>query len=133
MRKYIGIDSGVNTGVAIWSGTERSFESISTHSILEAMEIVLKHRDEIKTVIVEDARQVQFKTSRAKAQGAGSVKRDCQIWEEFLKRNNIHAMFVRPRKQITKMDASRFNVLTKWNKPTNQHGRDAAMLVFGLK
>lgn len=132
-KKYIGIDAGVNTGVAIWDAKQRAFKSIGTMTILQAMKLILSEIDGLQMVIVEDARQVVYKTSREKAQGAGSVKRDCQIWEEFLTENKIRCIFVRPKKQITKWTKEKFESFTGYNKQTSQHGRDAAMLVYGHK
>lgn len=132
-RKLIGIDTGVNTGVSIWNVSEGRFELITSTSILKAFEIIRAHKSYIEMVYVEDARQVKYKTSRYKAQGAGSVKRDCGIWEEFLAMEKIPSTFVRPQKAITKIDAARFKRMTRWEGRTNEHGRDAAMLIYGRK
>ncbi len=129
----IGIDAGVNTGIAIWDTGESKFISVSSCTILNAIRQVHQLRDRIKSVIVEDARQVQYNTSKAKAQGAGSVKRDCKIWEEFLVEAKIPHKFVRPSKSITKWDKNRFKAVTGWKGITNEHGRDAGMLIFGRK
>ena len=37
---YIGIDTGVNTGVAVWDNRQRTFLQIETMMIHRAMEIV---------------------------------------------------------------------------------------------
>lgn len=126
----IGIDAGVNTGVAIWNRQERSFLLIKTVSILEAFRIVKSHKESVAHVFVEDARQVKYRVNAAKSQGAGSVKRDCQIWEDFLIMYGISSTFVRPNKSITKMDSSLFSRTTGYTGRTSSHGRDAAMLVF---
>ena len=64
-------------------------------------------------------------------QGAGSVKRDSQIWEDFLSDNGIRFEMRAPKNNTTKLSADVFKALTKWPKRTNSHERDAAMLVFG--
>ncbi|KZS22227.1 hypothetical protein BMY_0045 [Wohlfahrtiimonas chitiniclastica] len=40
-------------------------------------------------------------------------------------------MLVSPKSNAKKLDAERFNQLTGWIGQTNNHGRDAAMLVWG--
>ncbi|KAA6313278.1 hypothetical protein EZS27_035926, partial [termite gut metagenome] len=118
------------------------FELVDTMPIHLAMEFVkentLKYRDAL-LVRIEDARQRTWFQSSMKSreeerkmlQGVGSVKRDCAIWEAFL--TDIHANFelVHPKNSKTKLKAEAFKKLTKWEKRTNEHARDAAMLVFG--
>ena len=89
--------------------------------------------NEIIKVYIEDSRNVSRGFGgAAKAQGAGSIKRDCNIWEDFLKDLGIDYQFIRPnKKSMLKMDDKAFRALTGWDKRTSSHGRDAAMLVFG--
>lgn len=129
---YIGIDCGVNTGVAVWNALTKKFIVVKAVMIHQAFEIVKYwHGCNRVFVIVEDARQVKFKTSNVKAQGAGSVKRDASIWEGFLKDHGIRCDFVRPNKAITKLTSDQFKASTGWEGSTNSHNRDAAMLVLG--
>ena len=94
----IGIDPGTHTGVAVWDTREGKFLSLATMPIHRALEMVLAWRDgmwykdkyihEKVEVVFEDARQRTWfghGDTNAKAQGAGSVKRDCSIWEDFCK------------------------------------------------
>ncbi len=67
-----------------------------------------------------------------KQQGAGSVKRDCKIWEDFLTDLDIPFEMVAPRKGMTKYSAAAFKKLTGYEGKTSEHARDAAMLVFGF-
>ena len=132
-RYYIGIDCGVNTGVAIWDKEAKELIVVATMAIHKAMDIVRNaHKESI--VRVEDARKrVWFgKSDREQLQGAGSIKRDAKIWEDFLKDLSIDYEMVAPKKNKTKLSAERFSQLTKWNKSSSVHARDAAMLVFGF-
>jgi len=141
---YIGIDTGVNTGVAVWDNRQRTFLQIETMKIHQAMELVKKYKNHVadigtKLVIrVEDARQRKWfgymdaKKDRDKLQGVGSVKRDCTIWEDYLTDVNVEFQMVAPKNNATKMSSDSFKRLTGWKKPTNEHNRDAAMLVFGF-
>lgn len=132
---YIGIDAGTNTGIAIWNKTNKRFEFIKTVKIHQAMEIVKDYvnRGTI-CVVVEDARlAVHGRNLEAhKAQGAGSIKRDASIWEDFLKDENVPFRMVRPNKTITKLSKETFINITKYTGLTSNHSRDAAMLVYGM-
>ena len=85
-------------------------------------------------VYFEDARLRKWipKTSgREVLQGAGSIKRDCSIWEEFFDLHKIKAFPIAPKDTKTKMNAQLFARLTGWTGRTSEHARDAALLVWG--
>lgn len=134
---YIGIDPGTHTGVAVWDSKEGRFLSLETMPIHIALTRVLaiaeRHRDDVQ-VIFEDARlRTWFGKGNvsAKAQGAGSVKRDCSIWEDFLIDMGIPFVTTKPGNVATKVTPSWFRKLTGWEGRCSEHARDAAMLVFG--
>lgn len=133
---FIGVDPGTNTGLAIWNTAEKKFESIETLSIFKALMKVNQIIAEKKyvTVRIEDARQRKWfgNAGREQLQGAGSIKRDCTIWEEFLTEIGVTFTMVPPKNNRTKMTAPSFKAYTKWNERTSEHSRDAAMLVFGI-
>jgi hypothetical protein len=134
---YIGIDTGVNTGIAVWFSEQKKLTVVASGMIHECFPIVMKlFNNEYKTPIkvrVEDARQRKYITGgREKLQGAGSVKRDAKIWEDFLKDYGIPYEMVAPKNNKTKLTAEAFKKLTGWEGKTNSHGRDAAMLIFNL-
>lgn len=145
IKKYafvIGIDTGVNTGVATWNITARKFELIKTTAIHKAMMYVKQMYETYGVSIfvrVEDPRlrtwfQSNYKSrdeERKMLQGVGSVKRDAHIWDDFLKDTGIPYEMIHPKDSITKVNALTFRNITKYDKPTNEHSRDAAMLVFG--
>jgi hypothetical protein len=138
-KKYdliIGIDPGVNTGIAIWDNRNKLLLSVQTVMAVQAEEIVKKMAVEGRAVLVrfEDARlRVWFgKAGREQLQGAGSIKRDCSRWEEFLTHNQIEFEEVAPKNNKTKMPSLAFKILTGWNERTSNHSRDAAALIFGL-
>jgi hypothetical protein len=130
---YIGIDPGVNTGVAVWNSETKNFYCIESMTILDAMYIVNDQHIGCKiNVIIEDARQRKWFGNSGKEvlQGAGSIKRDCQIWQEFLEANEITHYWVAPKDNRTKLSSAQFKAYTGYTGKTNEHGRDAAMLVF---
>ena len=135
---YIGIDCGTHTGMAVWDSGEKKMLSLETLMIHQAMEQVLHwyyKSDGDIMVVFEDARLRKWygEESNAKLQGAGCVKRDCSIWEDFLKDKGIMFKAVHPLKGMTKLSSIYFKRITKWEGKTSEHSRDAAMLVVGKK
>lgn len=133
---FIGIDTGKHTGMAVWDSFAACFLLIDTMKIHQAMKLVEDYASKAAdgvTVIFEDARQRKWfgNTGKEVAQGAGSVKRDAVIWEDFLTDLGIPFRAMPPAKGVTKMTATTFRALTGWQRRTSEHARDAAMLVFG--
>lgn len=134
-RYWIGIDSGTTTGYSIWDAKEKRFLLIESMKIHTAMLNIYQFEREYldQTFIrVEDARLRTWfgKSGREKLQGAGSVKRDAAIWEAFLTDLKCNFEMVAPKNNSTKMKAEFFKQVTGWQHKTNEHQRDAAMLVF---
>lgn len=137
---HIGIDPGVKTGFAVWDSEKQKFLEISTCTITEAMNRVIIHRNMDLTsekdimLHIEDARLRKWygNSGREKLQGAGSVKRDSKIWEDFCKENDIEYRMVAPKNNMTKVRKEYFTKITGWTKQTTDHARDAAMMVFGI-
>ena len=131
----IGIDTGTHTGVAVWSSTAGQFLAVETLPIHRAMRSVLEWREKTGgdlRVYFEDARLRKWfgRASVEKLQGAGSVKRDCTIWEDFLRDEGIDFRAVPPKNNVTKVSAAWFAKVTGWTGRCSEHARDAAMLVF---
>lgn len=137
--KYaIGIDTGVHTGFAVWDTEDQRLLSCKTMKIDVAMETIRETWDEGYSilVIVEDARLRKFfkgEDMAAKQQGAGSIKRDAKIWEDYLTRLRIDFKLVNPTSRKTKITAEYFKKISKFEGRTSNHARDAAMLVLGYK
>lgn len=131
-KYYIGIDSGKNTGFAVWNKAEKRLEIVETILIHQAMQKVLEFDKKEVLVRVEDARLRKWfgKDSSLKQQGAGSIKRDATIWEDFLKDLGYDFEMVAPKNNKTKLSSVQFEKLTKWDKRTSEHSRDATMLIF---
>lgn len=136
---YIGIDPGTNTGLAVWDGTTKKFIEIRTTMIHRAMAYVEDQAQQnvmgVK-VIVEDPRKIKLPRELQRMgsyadQGVGSVKRDASIWEDFLKDINVDYEMVWNPRGIRKLSSQKFKEMTGWDNRTTEHGRDAAMLVWG--
>ena len=142
---YIGIDTGVHTGVAVWDSSERCFLMLKTLKIHVAMELVgeyVKYASEKKVrlkVLVEDPRKRKWfgtermprEIERKRLQGVGSVKRDAAIWDDYLAGLGADYEMVEPKRNVTKLTQDGFKNITGYGKRTNEHERDAAMLVYG--
>lgn len=134
---FIGIDTGTHTGVAVLDSEERQFLEIKTMMLHQALQFVITMcqvwKRENVMVLFEDARQRKWfgSDSDAKMQGAGSVKRDASIWEEFCTDYQIAFRALPPAKGGTKLNPDYFKALTGWKKRTSEHARDAAIIVFG--
>lgn len=130
---YIGIDPGVDTGIAVWDSIAKQFLSIDSMKIHQAMKRVVDLSTTTKIFVrIEDSRKRKWYGMRSvlKMQGAGSIKRDCKIWEDFLTDYNIDFEMIHPIRHGTKLNAQRFIAFTKYQGRTNEHSRDAAMMVF---
>ena len=134
-KYYIGIDTGVSTGIAVWDAENKDFLLIETTMIHRAMDLVKQHANRSDTFVrVEDARLREWfgQSGREKLQGVGSIKRDAKVWEDFLKDIVCPFEMVAPKNNTTKLNAGTFKSITKWEGKTNEHSRDAAMLVFNF-
>lgn len=136
---FIGIDPGTETGIGVIIGKDITLKSMKIHQAMKFVEDLV-HEDRVH-IRVEDARLRKWfgHNPTVKMQGAGSVKRDCSIWEDFLTdlENQTDGLLtfemVHPVKGSTKLDAKRFNMITGFTGSSNQHSRDALMLVFNYK
>ena len=135
---YIGIDPGTTTGIAVWNSKEKIFESIEGVLIHNAMQKVENLNDSNFLtrilVIFEDARLRKWfgNAGREKLMGAGSIRRDSTIWFDFLTDKQIPFRAIAPKNVLTKLDKTKFAQITGYKGITNQHGRDAGMIVFGI-
>lgn len=128
-----GIDPGVKTGLSIWDRKRKGFEKIYSSGILVIQGFILSHYKPDQIFFrLEDARLRTWfgKSQREVLQGAGSIKRDCQIWEEFFLLHDYEFELVAPKNNKTKLDAKLFSKMTGWKERTNEHERDSAMLCF---
>ena len=136
----VGIDPGVHTGLAVWDTSSRRLLDVRCSGIVEAMRYVRELMDTrgVGLIVFEDARQRKWiprerdlRQFKGRAMGAGSVKRDSGIWEEFCEVYRIDCVKTPPRQGMTKLTDATFRGITGYDARTNNHGRDAAMLVFG--
>ena len=139
MRYHIGIDGGKTNGYAIWDKQNQVVVSYDIYNFWELIE-VLSGLDNSEVMIhleYPNFNKPTFcrgKYDKAildrKAQNVGSVKRTSELIKEYLELHNIQHKLVRPLSR--KFNAEMFNKLTGITDSSNQHERDAVMLVYGL-
>lgn len=131
-RYIIGIDPGTKTGFAVYDRERKFLSLVTTFTIHEAMLILDRWTTNEPFVRVEDARQRTWfgNAGRDQLQGAGSIKRDCAIWEDFLQYLGFDYELVAPKRIRTKMSADAFRRLTGYEGRTSEHARDAALLCY---
>lgn len=127
-----GIDPGSTTGLALWDVQRQKLLELQALKIHQAMARI--RETELALVIFEDARQRTWfaDKGRESLMGAGSIRRDCTIWEDFLVELGRPYIARRPAQGGTKWKQEAFARLTKWEGRTNEHTRDAALVVYGL-
>ncbi len=137
---YIGIDPGVKTGIGYINGENKFAKTMAIHNAINFI-VGLSNKDIEAHIRVEDARKRKWFGQRAqeKQQGAGSIKRDCKIWEDFLTQinknseNKITFEMLHPIKGGTKIEEKMFQKITGIASSTSEHARDAFMLIHNFK
>ncbi|PXX26265.1 hypothetical protein C7967_11526 [Thalassospira sp. 11-3] len=142
---YIGIDPGVETGVGyrLPKNANVGVKTLKIHNAMALVNYLVRENDRVH-VRIEDARKRKWfggkgkndqKQIDAKKQGAGSVKRDCSIWEAYLddlqKEHPQKLTFemLHPVKDGTKYTSRLFVSITGIQGRTSSHARDAYMLI----
>lgn len=136
---YVGIDTGTNTGLAVWDSSAKKLlccETLKLHMALWKVKDLYDTYGQI-VVFFEDARlrkwipqDPSFSRMKGRLQGAGSVKRDSSIWEDFCKDLGVEYHAIAPKNNLTKASEEFFKAVTKWEGRTSEHARDAAFLVI---
>ncbi|MBD8008286.1 hypothetical protein [Acinetobacter pecorum] len=116
-------------------GNGGELHQVECLSITKAMQAVqeikaIHGKDNFKLYIEDARKRTWFTGGKEKAQGVGSVKRDAQIWEDWCIEQEFNYIMVHPKANATKTKADLFKKITGWTGRTNEHARDAAMLVF---
>lgn len=101
---FIGIDTGVHTGFAVWHSDNKYLSEVSTYTITQAMERIkmianVRGRDDI-VIYIEDARQRKWfgRTGRERLKGAGSVCRDAKIWQDWCAEQGIECRMMQSKR-----------------------------------
>lgn len=131
----IGIDPGVNTGLAM--AKDGVLRDVRTCSFWEAHAHIRTQsvRGYPIELVIEDPRGIYVPPGQRNPQrikGVGSVERDAKLWIEYAEHYGIPYRTVKPGK-YRKIDADTFRKWTGWTGRTSEHARAAAMMVWGGK
>jgi hypothetical protein len=142
----VGIDPGVRTGFAIWDSTQRKLLVLKTTTFWECIEEI----DVCKTKwAVQDFLGYKFYIEAPQAikpifgdkskfggalgstiaQRVGENKCMAKLIIKYLEKHKLPFSAVPPIER--KLDQESFKKMTKWEKQTDQHRRDAGWLVYG--
>jgi hypothetical protein len=130
----IGIDPGKHTGVAL--AYDGRLEAVFETDFWGAVSHIIKHPQAHIVIELPSTKSVWH--NEAKSKGAiqrtgvnvGSVIREAELLVEYCKKNGRQYLTQSPK---GKTNAEEFKRITGWEGRTNQHMRDAGLLVYGLK
>lgn len=134
MSKVIGIDPGKTTGFAFCEDGE--LKLVISTDFWGCIQLIEDCTDATVVVELPNTKHVWHNgaTSKRAVQrtgvNVGSCIREAELIVEYLNKKGREYIAQKPR---GKKNADEFKRITGWKGRTNQHGRDAGMLVFGLK
>lgn len=132
MSIIIGLDPGVNTGIAVFrNGKLEDLMTCKPHQIGFNISCVDR-------VVFEDSRLTSFMFTSVKARAAalkiarnvGEIDAWCRFIVMLCEELGIPAHGISPKGKGTKLSATEFNKFTGWTGKSNQHERDAAMVAY---
>ncbi len=139
----IGIDPGVHCGFAVYGNLaglirvcELSFwetidelKNYRENNLIQNIEVHLEWPQGNKPTF---DRKMNYGSQAKISQNVGANKRDAQLIFEWLEERGIKCVKHVPNaSSMTKINAKTFESITGWKEKANEHGRDAAMMVFG--
>lgn len=132
--RLIGIDPGVNTGVARYeSGVLTELATIEPHEIERVLRELKPGR-----VVFEDSRLQSHTWTSAKSKAAtakmarnvGQIDAWCSLITALCADLGIPAHGISPAGKGAKLNAQAFGARTGWTGRSNEHERDAAMVAW---
>lgn len=134
-RIYIGIDPGIVSGFAIWQPKSKVLENVDSfklHQLFSKLE-TLNAKFDMRVFVENPNTWIQFRGTKPNAsqqQGAGGVKQTYKHIIEFLADNKIDYTPTKLQGNMKKVKSGLFKKITGYQGATNEHGRDAAMIIF---
>ena len=137
--RIIGIDPGMNTGIAIYE--DGYLEELQTIEPIELDLLFTAYAHEPLFICFEDSRLQSHVWLPSQTKGVaaniarkiGMVDAWCYYIERLCEKNNVAYFRVSPKAKGTKVDAELFAKLTGWTERSNQHERDAAMAAYQFR
>jgi hypothetical protein len=139
-RKFqfkIGIDPGIKCGFAIFDSKDCVLTRVKCFKMYELLDTLGRlGKDGDHYVFIENPNSYmafKSKLNTSKLKGAGAVKQTYKHIIEMMEDMDIPYSNTSVMSKTNKLDAETFKKYTKWEGVTNEHSRDAAMLVFNRK
>lgn len=137
----LGVDPGKKTGFAVFDGRRLcAVGSGAFFDVQEQLRCWVETREVVRA-LVEDNRRLPIYASHDKVHGrrrdalcrnVGRIDRDVELWLDWFEALGVEAQGVVPVR-AKKWSAEQLRRLTGWRGASNQHGRDAARLVWGRR
>ena len=134
-KLYIGIDPGIVSGFAGWFPQSKEFDVITSLKIYELFrKIEVRQSTFDLHVFIENPNSWFGFRGQAqdpnRLQGAGAVKQTFKHITEYLTDHNIPFTPTKLQGNMKKVKADYFKKLTGYTLKTNEHSRDASLIVF---
>ena len=135
----IGIDPGVNMGLAIYENAK--LVELMTIEPIGLAEIFSIYAGDPLFVAFEDSRLQSHVWVPSQSKGVaanisrkiGMVDAWCYMIERYCEAWDIAYMRISPKAKGEKLNAQDFNRITHWEGKSNQHERDAAMIAWQFR
>ena len=135
-----GLDPGVSCGFARYVGGK--LDALFTMKPLDAIRFVETLADGF-LVVMEDSRAIStdFRkrtkdnkaVSFAKGRSLGRVDGICALVDTACRQKGIPLISLTPKEKGSKLDAEQLKALTGWDKRSNAHERDAALVAYPFR
>ena len=134
MKTIVGIDPGVNTGLAIIQDG-KLYQLQTIHPLDIATMLAQWSPDRL---VFEDSRltshlfttNARAAVAKSMARKVGQVDMVCGLIVEACERLGIPAHGISPKGKGAKLNAEQFKALTGWDGLSNEHQRDAAAVAW---
>lgn len=137
--RVLGLDPGINTGVAIYE--DGKLAELLTIEPINLADIFSHYSGEPLFVVFEDSRLQSHVWIPSQSKGVaaniarkvGMVDAWCYMIERLCESYDIAYMRVSPKAKGEKLTSAQFQAITKWPGKSNQHERDASMVAWQFR
>ncbi len=133
----IGIDPGENIGIAIYC--DGKLAMLETYDPPKFYRRIISCKSTADLIVMEDSRKIKriftaigrdIPATQNITRAVGSVDARCADIVGLYALHGIKVTSISPKGKGSKLKAAKFNALTGWERGSNQHERDAAMLAW---